>query len=155
MSANSKDAIRESYVLIIKLLERTREDKIEWTEAEPHGSASKAIIGVTKNAYQAKLGRNLIATVWENNQSLGFNLVELNFQSGPPLPPDLNQPSKDYEREVLSVCLSKQEKVSGNLTDESIVYEDLAALIELIERVPVKADARIEQARRYLDQLAS
>jgi hypothetical protein len=155
MSANSKDAIRESYVLIVKLLERTRERKIEWTAVRILGSVSEAILVGAECAYQAKLGHNLVATVWENDQSIGFKLVELNVQAGPPLPPHLNQPVKDYEREVLSICLSKEEAASDKLTDENIVFEDLTTLFELIKRAPIQADERIEQARRYLDQLAS
>lgn len=152
---NFEPDLSESYVLIIKLLETTRQDKIEWTTVERLGSESERILNEAESAYQTKLGGNLVAMVWENGQSIGFKLVELNLQPEPQSLPHLNQPPKDDERRVLSVRFNKSEASLGKITDESIVYEDLSALIELIKRAPVRSDERIEQAKNYLDQLAS
>jgi hypothetical protein len=154
MSANSEDAIRESYVLIIKLLERTREGKIAWRSGNP---LLKVVRGALKQEaeyrYQTELGNDLVATVWEDDHSLGFTLDDL--RAGPPEPSIVMPPPAAPRGEVLSIHLDKHEAGLGKLTDESIVYEDLATLIDLIKRAPVQADARIEQARKYLDQLAS
>ena len=155
MSANSEDAIRESYGLILKLKDRTRQGKVEWATLKQLGSISEAISKRAECAFEMNLGGNLAAIVWETSRSVGFCLVELDFSSGPPLPPHLNQPSKDYERKVLSIELDKDEAGLGKITDESIVFEDLTALVALIRRAPVRSDARIEQANTYLDELAS
>ena len=156
MSANSEDAIRESYVLILKLLERTRQRKIEWTSGDtllkvPRG----ALRPETEYRYQAELGSNLVATVWEDDHSIGFQLVELDLHANPPEPYVLMPPPTEPKGEVLSICLDKHEAGLGKLTDESIVYEELAALLSLIRRAPVQSDVRIEQAKNYLDELAS
>ena len=157
MSTNSKDAVRESYVLIIKLLERTRERKIAWVEADPACIPAKQLhVTNARFAYRTTLGNNLIATIWENDRFIGFRLMELNLPAGPPLPSDLNLPPKDYEREVLSICLDRLVAIDDSLTDETLVFEDLSALLALIQNAPNRqSDARIEQAKNYLDQLAS
>lgn len=158
MSANSKDAIRESYVLIIKLLERTRQGKIEWTNRVLFlGVERGAPRPETSHSYYAELGNNLIATVWEDERSLGFSLVD--SQAGPHEPYVVVPPPAPLKQEVLSILLDKEEAGMGKLTDESIVFEDLTALLELIKRTPIQSDARIEQAkkieqaRNYLDKL--
>jgi hypothetical protein len=154
MSANSEDAIRESYLLIIKLLERTRERKIEWTCGAPLLKVARgAPKAETEHRFQTELGNDLVATVWEDDHSLGFNLAD--SQAGPPEPALLMPPPAAPRGEVLSIRLDKHEAGLGKLTDESIVYEELAALLALIRHAPVQSDVRIEQAKNYLDELAS
>jgi hypothetical protein len=155
MSANSEDAIRESYVLIIKLLERTRERKIKWTSGDPIFRVERGAPGPEAvYRYQTKLANDLTATVWEDDHSLGFELTDP--QAGLPEPSIVMPPSGAPKGEVHFIRLDKMEAGLGKLTDESIVYEDLAALLAMIRHAPAyQSDSRIEQAKNYLDELAS
>jgi hypothetical protein len=155
MNINPEDAIRESYPLILKLKEITRRGKIEWTTVADRGSVSGAILKNADSAFEAKVGGDLCAIVWENLKFVGFDLVQVEFSSVPPHSPQLQQARKDYEREVLSIRLNIETASSGDITDESIVFEDLVGLLELIRRAPRQFDVRIEKAKNYLDELAS
>jgi hypothetical protein len=140
--------LNRAALLIAKLLIRTREGKLQWTNAARMSAGS---------FHRAGLDEGLEAHLSRDDKGLGFKLC------GPPavdLPAFCNLAGVLGGRdsnEVISVALDHSYGKAGLVeSPETIVYRDLAELIFLAENPKsVSDDLRYQQALTYLDKLSA
>lgn len=139
--------LNKAALLIAKLLIRTREGKLQWTnEARMAAGAF----------YKAGLDEGLDAHLSRDDKGLGFKLCG---------PPAIDLPSYSAlaamrggrdSHEIISVSLEHSYGRTELESPETIVYRDLAELIFLAENPKsVSDDLRYLQALEFLDKLSA
>jgi hypothetical protein len=130
---NTPYAISESSSLVAKLLARTEEGKIEWTEG--------GFIHTGLETFDAALEGDLKVSISSDKEGVAFD-VRLTNRIGD-------------ERRILYVSLEHDPSFGYDLPGESELYESLIQLHELARRSALKVDQSLANARDFLERLAS
>jgi hypothetical protein len=138
--------LNKAAVLIVKLLIRTREGRIQWSPCAPALFKGKTFIAGLEDQMSAYLSRN--------DKQYDFALINTKFPSSEEL--DRFDLIKFMaEKTVISVALDHSWDSDEEVTPESIVYSNLKQLFQLAESPKsVSEDRLYQQAMDYLDKLA-
>jgi hypothetical protein len=150
---NNPYDFHESAALITKLVDLTRNGKIEWSQG------LKPLISFDEiDRYYAIVEGNLEVQVWVSKKAAGFRLIErAREQSESPVPPLMPSPRNFIplglpnitERELIAISLSHEEGPSRGQ-----IYIKLMALLELARRSVDKVEPKVDRVKQYLDKLA-
>jgi hypothetical protein len=148
----------ESAVLIAKLVELTREGKINWSQ-----KTLGIFPGTTR--FHTTIDGDLEAAVWSTDKEIGFRIFEKNppagntsqrWEGGDPMGnPPLNVQAHSAPlplatgRDLLAISI---ERAGGAMRSE--VYIPLMGLLELARRSSDKIEPKIERVKQYLEKLA-
>lgn len=130
---NTPYAISESTSLVAKLLARTEEGKIEWSEGEYNTAGLET--------FDATLEGNLKISISSDDAVVAFD-VRLKNEFG-------------EERRILKVSLEHDPSFGYDLPGEIELHESLTRLHELARRSALKVDQSLANARDFLERLAS
>lgn len=137
---NTAYDLAESAVLIGKLVDLTRDGKVEWSEVKP-GMAKE--LGLATTRYISTLeGASETLLVWSTERSAGFRVYEKSIESTRVF-------TTTSERDLISISIDHED---GPARGE--VYVNLMALLELARRSANKIEPKIERVKQYLDKLA-
>ncbi len=142
----SDTELNKAAVLIVKLLLRTREGRIQWSPCAPALFGGKTYIAGLEDQMSAYLSRN--------NQEYDFVLMDTRIPSSEDLEEtDLHKFIS--ERKIISVALAHSWDSEEDVTPESIVYSNLKQLFQLAQNPKsVSEDRLYQQALTYLDKIA-
>lgn len=135
---NTPYEISESSNLIEKLLNLTRDGKIEWTTLQIVPRA-----GEMTRQYFTPLEGSLEVSVWENHRAAGFRLIDKSIQE-----PAMRVIAVVPERDLLSISIDHEHDA-----DLGPLYTMLMALLVLARRTIDKVEPKIDQVKQYLDKL--
>lgn len=155
---NTAYDVKESAVLVAKLVGVTRDGKIEWFQR-----SSTALSAMAR--FQTALDGDLHAEIWSTDAEVGFRILEAEPQLetighrreggarfGSPLLnllADSTQPLLVSGRDLIAISISHEEGPSrGEL------YVNLMSLLELARRSADKVEPKIDRVKQYLDKLA-
>jgi hypothetical protein len=138
--------LNKAAVLIVKLLLRTREGRIQWSPCAPALFGGKTFITGLEDQMSAYLSRS--------DQEYVFVLMGAKIPSPENLEGiDLNQ--FIAERTIIRITLAHSWDSDEDVTPESIVYSNLKQLFQLAENPKsVSEDRLYRQAMTYLDKIA-
>jgi hypothetical protein len=149
---NTQYDIKESSILIEKLLPLSRDGKIKWQED------SSADAGLVLTRFQTTIDKDLLVQVWSSNKEAGFRLSEKGRGrwrgqplGNPPLnvradsEPDLYSAGRD----LLVISITHE---LGAAQGE--IYTNLMSLLELARIASDKVEPKIDRVKQYLDKLA-
>ena len=142
----SDTELNRAAVLIVKLLLRTREGRIQWSSCAP------ALVG--GKTFIAGLEDQMSAYVSRNDREYDFALINTKIPSSEELHlADLHKYVS--ERTVIKIALAHSWDSEHDVTPESIVYSDLKRLFQVAESPKSASDDRLyKQALTYLDKIA-
>jgi hypothetical protein len=138
--------LNKAAVLIVKLLIRTREGRIQWSPVAPALFGGKTFIAGLEDKMSAYLCRS--------EREYLFALIS------PKIPPSEDLEGIDLdkfiaERTIIRVALTHFWDSDEDVTPESIVYSDLKQLFQLAENPRSVSEDRLYQlAMSYLDRIA-
>jgi hypothetical protein len=138
--------LNKAAVLVVKLLLRTREGRIQWSPCDPALSGGTTFI--------ARLEDQMSAYLSKNDKELDFILMNTSFPSSKER--DAFDVGKFIaNKTIVRVGLAHSWGSAEDVTPESIVYSNLEQLFELAENPKSAADDRLyKQALTYLDKIA-
>ncbi len=128
--SNTRYAVSESSSLVEKLIARTQEGKIDWTE--PSYSSD------TSETFEAKLDNDLKVSICSEKSGVTFAVYLV----------------KVPERLLLSVTLEHDPSFGYDLPGERELYTRLVELQELARRSALNVDQNLANAREFLERLA-
>ena len=148
---NSSIEIAEAMKLAKKLIERTREGRVQWEADGPRlmaattdPSGATAFITLLEGDLKAK-----VSTMKQGpDEMLAFSLVEFSARGNLVAAPII--PDKD----VLSVGVEKDPSFGYDSAEERHLAGLLIDLYSLARRSALKIDGSVEKALTYLDKLA-
>lgn len=153
---NTPYDLKESALLIAKLVALTRDGKVDWREQKLVAHE----LGPVTTRYFSGLEGNSEALVWSTDKSVGFKVFEkvsgalLTLPSwgrisNPDVPFDSAPRMSVPERDLVSISIDHEDGPSrGEL------YVNLMSLLELARRSSDKIEPKIERVKEYLDKLA-
>jgi hypothetical protein len=138
--------LNKAAVLIVKLLLRTREGRIQWSRCAPALRGGETFIAGLEDQMSAYLSRN--------DKQYDFALINTKFPSSEELDRfDLHKFMA--EKTIISIELAHSWDSDEDVTPESIVYSNLKRLFQLAENPKsVSADRLYQQAMALLDKIA-
>jgi hypothetical protein len=155
--------LKKTALVIAKLLIRTREGKIQWSNDNiARLAVSDFSIGPSGAKlrqpfvylYTAELEDGIEASLSRDDKELGFKLTG---------PPAIDLPSTPLaamlglrdSREIISISLNHSFGKGERSSPENLIYRDLDELVRLAENPKsVSDDIRLKQVLNYLDKLA-
>jgi hypothetical protein len=146
---NTNYDLKESSVLIEKLLQLTRANKIEWNQSPALGG-----LGIARFQTTLEDGA-LLVQIWSSNKESGFRLAEKASQGtyGGLLGKDFSVEAVPFlmspDRDLVAISLSHE---AGAAQGES--YVNLMSLLELARRSADKIEPKIDRVKQLLDKLA-
>jgi hypothetical protein len=129
---NTPYAISESSSLVAKLLARTEEGKIEWSEGEYNAAGLETFDATLEGDLRISISSDETVVAFDVRLKKGFD-----------------------ERRILNVSLEHDPSFGYDLPGESELYESLTRLHELARRSALKVDQSLANARDFLERLAS
>jgi hypothetical protein len=136
---NTAYDLAESAVLIGKLVDLTRDGKIEWNAVRP-GLVKE--LGPATTRYGSTLEGPSEVLVWSTERSAGFRVYEKATESTGVF-------TTTSERDLISISMDHEDGPGRGQ-----VYVNLMALLELARRSADKIEPKIERVKQYLDKLA-
>jgi hypothetical protein len=143
----SNAELNKAAVLIVKLLLRTREGRIQWSRCVPALCGGETFIASLEDQMSAYLSRD--------EKQYDFALINTKFPSSEEL--DRFDLIKFMaEKTVISVTLAHSWDSDEDVTPESIVYSNLKQIFQLAENPSSASDDLFyQQALTYLDKLSA
>jgi hypothetical protein len=155
---NTPYDLTESSILIAKLLQLTRDGKIEWAE-------KRSAVLPEMARFQTTIDEDLEALVWSTNKEAGFRILEKEpvprnarrrWEGGDPLGnPPLNVAADSEPLPFISgrdlVAISVDHGIGPSRGE---IYVNLISLLELARRASDKVEPKIDRIKHYLDKLA-
>lgn len=132
---NTAYAISESSSLVPKLLARTEENKITWSDQSDFFPAAEAA-----EVFEAELEDDVKVTISSAPKAITFAVALKRMAGG--------------DRSLLSVSLEHDPSFGYDLPGESELHESLIQLHELARRSALKVDQNLARARDFLERLA-
>jgi len=145
---NTAYDLKESSLLIEKLLRLTHANKIEWDD---NHIFSQPVIA----RFQTILDGELLAQIWSSNKAAGFRLVEKSKAPGYGGALGSNVPVESApflissDRDLVAISINHE---SGAAQGE--IYVNLMSLLELARISIDKVEPKIDRVKQYLDKLA-
>jgi hypothetical protein len=139
--------LNKAAVLIVKLLLRTREGRIQWSPCAPALFGGKTVRAGLEDQMSAYLSRN--------DREYDFVLMDATIPSSEDLV-GIDLDKFISERTIIRVDLAHSWDSIEDVTPESIVYSNLKQLFQLAEDPKsVSDDILYKQAMSYLDRLTA
>jgi hypothetical protein len=139
--------LNKAALLIAKLLIRTREGKLQWTNGTRMAPGS---------FYKAGLDEGIEAQLSRDDKELGFKLWGAPAVELSPFSHVAETLGGRSTNEIVSIKLNHSFGKTGLESPETIVYRDLAELIYLADNPKsISDDLRYRQALTYLDKLSA
>jgi hypothetical protein len=145
--------MKESAILIAKLLPLSRDGRIKWEDD------SSDLTGSWMSRFQTTIDNDLLVSVWSTNEEAGFRVSEKGrprWKGGDPLgnPPlnvgaDSRTPLFNSGRDLVAISLSHE---LGSAQGD--IYPSLMSLLELARIACDKVEPKIDRVKQYLDKLA-
>ena len=132
---NTPYAVSESTALVPKLLARTEENKISWSDRSDFLSSP-----ADGERFEVDLEGNLKVSISSNQSGIAFAVALKRLVGG--------------DRELLSVFLEHDPSFGYDLPGESELYDSLIKLFELAKRSALKVDQNLANVRDFLERLA-
>lgn len=132
---NTPYAISEATDLVTRLLARTEENKITWSDRSDFFSSP----GVPE-VFEAELEGDVKVSISSDQAAIAFAVVLKRMAGG--------------DRLLLSVSLEHNPSFGYDLPGESELHDSLAQLHELARRSALKVDQNLARARDFLERLA-
>jgi hypothetical protein len=147
---NTAYDMKESSILITKLLPLTRDGKISWAEKRSFGVPDMG-------QYQTAIDGDLEALVWSTSKEAGFRIFEKGpeplleplYSSNPDVPLLLPRIQSISERDLVAISMEHE-----NGPAQGEIYVNLISLFELARRSSDKIEPKIERVKQYLEKLA-
>jgi hypothetical protein len=138
--------LNKAAVLIVKLLLRTREGRIQWSPCAPALPGGQTFIAGLEDQMSAYLSRN--------DKEYGFALINTKLPSSEDLD-GIDLGRFISERTIISVTLAHSWDSDEDVTPESIVYSNLKQIFQLAESPRSAPEDRLyQQAITYLNKIA-
>jgi hypothetical protein len=138
--------LNKAAVLIVKLLLRTREGRIQWSSCAPALSGGRT--------YRAGLEDQMSAYLSRSDEEFDFVLMDTTLLSTEERD-GFDRKNFISERTIIRIGLAHSWRSVDDVTPESIVYANLEQLFQLAENPESASDDRLyKQALTYLDKIA-
>ncbi len=148
---NSSIEIAEALKLAKKLIDRTREGRVQWEADGPRlmtGSADQSGATGFTTLLEGDLKAKVSTMKQGQDEMLAFSLVEFstrgNLLAAPVIP----------DKDVLSVVVERDPSFGYDSAEERLLAGLLIDLYSLARRSALKIDGSVEKALTYLDKLA-
>lgn len=132
---NTPYAISEASALVTRLLARTEENKITWSDKTDLYSYPP-----NPERFEAELEGDVKVSISSDESTLAFSVALKRTVGG--------------DRLLLSVSLEHDPSFGYDLPGESELYESLTKLQEQARRSALKVDQNLANAREFLERLA-
>ena len=132
---NTPYAISEASDLVVRLIARTEENKIIWSDRSDFFSSPGA-----PETFESELEVDVKITISSDKSEINF-VVALKRMAG-------------GDRQLLSVSLEHDPSFGYDLPGESELYVNLFKLHELARRSALRVDQNLANARDFLERLA-
>lgn len=132
---NTPYAISEATSLVVRLLARTEENKIVWSDRSDF-----LLSPADAETFEAELEGKVKVSISSDRSALTFAVTLKNMVGG--------------DRQLLSVSLEHDPSFGYDLPGESELHDSLTKLHELARRSALKVDQNLANARDFLERLA-
>jgi hypothetical protein len=132
---NTPYAISEASDLVFRLIARTEENKIAWSDRTDFFSSPEA-----PETFEADLEGDVKVSISSDKSTMMFAVALKRMVGG--------------ERQLLSVSLEHDPSFGYDLPGESELHDNLVKLHELARRSALKVDENLANARDFLERLA-